>query len=130
MLNTQLSQYFGLRANISNKTNDAEQGKYIVFKLGMLVILVCCHQTGTIQLEAKKLPKTNVAFKFEFVCRIASLKHYSSEIFYLINYDDFRMRKKNQKSYHCATHFTVCRYVYTGSKLRPQSVWKSCDFPE
>ena len=83
MLNTQLSQYFGLWANNSNKTNDAEKGDYILFKLGVLVILFCYRQTGTIQLEAKKLPKTNVAFEFEFVYRIASLKHYSSEIFYL-----------------------------------------------
>ena len=73
MLNTQLFQYFGLWPKNSNKTNnDAERGEHIIFKFGMLVILFCYCQTGAIQLEAKKLPKTNVAFEFdfEFVCRI------------------------------------------------------------
>ena len=42
MLNTQLFQYFGLWAKNSNKTNNnAEQGEYVLFKLGMLAILFC-----------------------------------------------------------------------------------------
>ena len=68
MLNTQLFQYFGLWAKNSNKTNnDAERGEYVLFKLGMLAILFCYHQTGIIRLEAK----TNVTFECESVCRIA-----------------------------------------------------------
>ena len=55
MLNAQLFQYFGLWAKNSKKpNNDAERGEYILFKLGMLVILFCYCQTGTIQLEAEK----------------------------------------------------------------------------
>ena len=67
-------------AKNSNKTNnDAERGEYVLFKVGMLAILFCYRQTGTgiTRLEAK----TNVAFECEFVCCVAGLKHYSSEIF-------------------------------------------------
>ena len=54
MLNMQLFQYFGLWAKNSNKTsNDAERGEYVLFKLDMLVILVCYCETGIIQLKAK-----------------------------------------------------------------------------
>ena len=68
MLNTQLFQYFGFRSKNSNKTNnDAERGKYVLFKLGMLAVLFCYRQTGIMRLEGK----TNVAFVCEFVCRIA-----------------------------------------------------------
>ena len=63
MLNTQLFQYFGLSAENSNKTNnDAEQGEYVLFKLGMLAVLFCYRQTG---------------MWLDLTC----LKHYSSEIF-------------------------------------------------
>ena len=68
MLNTQLFQYFGLWAKNSSKTNNnAEQGEYVLFKLGMLAILFCLYrQTEIIQLEAK----TDVALECEFVsCR-------------------------------------------------------------
>ena len=68
MLNTQLFQYFGLLAkNSNNVNNDAERGEYVLFKLGMLAVLFCYRQTGIIRLEEK----TNVAFEFEFACRIA-----------------------------------------------------------
>ena len=78
MLNTQLFQYFGLWAKNSNKTNNnAEQGGYVLFKLGMLAILFCYRQTEIIQLEAN----TDVALECEFVCCVARLTHYSSEIF-------------------------------------------------
>ena len=104
MLNTQLFQYFGkLWAKNSNKTNNnAEQGEYVLFKLGMLAILFCYRQTEIIQLEAK----TDVALECEFVCHIARL---TQSLFFrniLVDFD-YKMRKQPPKFINLQRIFVV-----------------------